>query len=236
MNAPTTLVLLHGGGLGPWSWDHVRRHLPADVVVHTPVLPGHRGHADTVFTTDGAVRQVGALVADAPGPVVLAGLSLGAQTALLAAQAGVRADALVLSGVNVRGIPGLRAAGPLLGPLVGLSRRPFLVSRTAAAMGVPEDLRAQHLADAQALTGDQLAAVLRASAGVRLGAAALPPCLVLHGSREAGLIRRSAQDLAARGAVVEVVEGGSHTWPLTRPERFAAAVSSTLQDRAATSG
>jgi pimeloyl-ACP methyl ester carboxylesterase len=221
----TPLVLLHGGGLGPWSW---RRHaflLEGTFDVHAPVLPGHHGSTTGLFDMDTAVAEVVALVEGFGEPAVLAGLSLGGQLAThVAARRPDLVRSVVGSGVNTVGIPGLGLVVASL-PFVRLASRSRAMSRASGkAMSVPpEELDA--FVEGGRLTSAQLAAVYRASS-----ASTLPDdlpserVLVLAGSKEPGPIRRSMEGFRTAGAATAVVPGGRHTWPLARPDLFAACV------------
>jgi pimeloyl-ACP methyl ester carboxylesterase len=78
------VVLLHGGGVGGWSWDPVLPHLAAYRCL-VPDLPGHgSSRSADPFTMRGAADAVGALIrARAPaGRAHVVGLSLGAQVGI----------------------------------------------------------------------------------------------------------------------------------------------------------
>jgi pimeloyl-ACP methyl ester carboxylesterase len=221
----TPLVLLHGGGLGPWSW---RRHaflLEGAFDVHAPVLPGHHGSSTELFDLETAVAEVVALLERLGEPAVLAGLSLGGQLAThVAARRPDLVRCVVASGVNTDGIPGLGLLVASL-PLVRLLSRSRAMSRASGkAMGIPpEELDA--FVEGGRLSSAQLAAIYRASSASTLPEG-LPVdrVLVLAGSKEPGPIRRSLEGFRAAGAASAVVPAGRHTWPLARPELFTACV------------
>ena len=84
MTDTTTFVLVHGSWQGAWSWDGVRDHLRRHGHrVITPALPG-RGAFDEdrswIGHDDNVAAVLAAIDADADGPVVLAGHSLGGVT------------------------------------------------------------------------------------------------------------------------------------------------------------
>ncbi len=86
-------VLVHGAGAGGWEWVGWRRVLSAaGLRVHAPdLVPAAGGLAAT--SLDDYLAQVRTACADAPGPRLLVGASLGGLLALAAAEF---ADALVL--------------------------------------------------------------------------------------------------------------------------------------------
>jgi pimeloyl-ACP methyl ester carboxylesterase len=220
----TSAILLHGGGLGPWSWRRVAELLPFDC--HAPALPGHRGSPVPLFDMRRAVDEVIALAESLGEPVVLAGLSLGGQLAVDAAAA--RPDlvrCVVGSGVNLGGIPMVGAVTSSLRLLKGLTKSGPLIRLTARSMGVTGNDVEEMLADGKAMDPNRLAAVYLASSAVRLPTD-LPAdkTLILAGSKEAKVIRRSLDTFAAAGVSTDVIPGGRHTWPLSAPEQFAARV------------
>src|SRR5689334_21701457 len=126
----TPAILLHGGGLGPWSWRRVVELLPFDC--HVPVLPGHRGSAVELFEMRRAVDEVVALAESVGEPVVLAGLSLCGQLAVeVAAARPDLAHCIVGSGVNLEGIPMVGAVNSSLRLMKGLTKSPPLIRMTA---------------------------------------------------------------------------------------------------------
>jgi len=219
------LILLHGGGLGPWSWDRHIALLAGEFDCHAPLLPGH---GSGLFTMAAAVAQVADLASSFDEPVVLAGLSLGGQLATaVAAEHPSLVRAVVASGVNAVGIPALGLLVASL-PLVRVSSRSRALSRASGrAMGVPPAELDAFGANGRALTTQQLAEIYRGSSAHRVPEG-LPGArtLVLAGSKEPSPIRRSLALFEAAGATTAVVPGGRHTWPLADPELFAACVRS----------
>jgi pimeloyl-ACP methyl ester carboxylesterase len=221
----TPLILLHGGGLGPWSW---RRHialLSGDFDCHAPDLPGH---VSGLFSMSEAVDTVASLASTFDEPVILAGLSLGGQLATaVAAEQPSLVRAVVASGVNAAGIPGLGLLVASL-PLVRLSSRSRSLSRVSGrAMGFQDEELTCFVEGGRALTRTQLAAIYRSSSDHRLPVG-LPgsKVLVLAGSKEPSPIRRSLPQFAAAGATTVVVPGAKHTWPIADPELFASCIRS----------
>jgi len=215
------LVLLHGGGLGPWSW---RRHialLEGTFDCHAPVLPGHHGSTTELFDMDTAVAEVVALAERLGEPVALAGLSLGGQVAMQVAARRPEAVARVVgSGVNTVGIPGL---GLLLAslPLVTASARFSSLARASGrGMSIPPEELGEFVAGGR-LTRAQLAAIYRCSSDHRLPAGL--PCervLVVAGAKEPSPIRKSLAEFQQAGISTATVPRGRHTWPLKDPELF----------------
>lgn len=110
--APTTVVLVHGLRTSSTMWRHqVHALTERGLAVTTPDLPGHGGRMRERFTLAGGVETIDAAVADAAGPVFLAGFSLGGYlavhwaattardvTGILAASCGTQPSRVVLDG------------------------------------------------------------------------------------------------------------------------------------------
>lgn len=76
----STLVFIHGGGVGPWMWEEQIGYFSAEYDVVTPTLPGHDNHRRSVFSThrqavEAVACHVGLL--EQPRPVTVVGFSLG---------------------------------------------------------------------------------------------------------------------------------------------------------------
>ena len=224
----TPLVLLHGGGLGPWSW---RRHvalLEDGFSCHAPALPGHRGSSSELFDMDVAVEEVVELAARLGEPVVLAGLSLGGQLATqVAARHPDAVRCLIGSGVNTVGIPFLGLVVASLPMVKAFARVGGLGRATGRAMGVPAEELEEFVADGRTLGREQLAAIYRCSSDNRVpGGLPVDKVLVVAGEKEPSPIRRSLVELGETGVRTAVVPGGKHTWPLNDPALFAECVQS----------
>jgi pimeloyl-ACP methyl ester carboxylesterase len=234
-----TVVLLHGGGLGAWSW---RRHLgmlaPAFHCL-APELPGHGADGGTPFTFERGIDQVARLIQDrATGGVAhLAGLSLGGQLALaVAARHRSLVDRVIVTGANVSGIPFARAALWITRPFLGLKNSAAIARLSARQMHVPADETADFIAASRAVTYRSLAAIVLESAAFRV-----PPgldgfdraVLILAGQKELRLVLGSADRLRAvlPNAEVRIVPDQDHAWPLQDPALFADTVRAWVDGR-----
>ncbi len=234
-----TLVLLHGGGIGAWSW---RRHialLERDFHCLAPELPGHGSDVSRPFTFERGVEQVAGLIADraTAGVAHVAGLSLGGQLGLaLAACRASLVDRLVVTGANVCGIPMANAALWFTRPFLWLKNSSSMARLSARRMHVPPEEVEAFTTDSRSLTFRSLAAIVLESGGFREppGLASFDrPVLILAGQKEVGLIRRSATRLTALipHATSRVVPGRDHAWPLEDPALFCDAVRAWFLDR-----
>jgi pimeloyl-ACP methyl ester carboxylesterase len=209
---------------------HVRSLLPTFHCLR-PTLPGHPGASTPLFELDTAVAEVAAHIRTqaVAGRAHVVGLSLGGQVALaLAARHPELVDKLVVSGVNVHGLPGAAFARPVAAVVAGAYRLPVLRAWREKRLGVAAAERAEFRRLA-APTTDQLTAILTESAGFRLPdrLRGYPgPVLILCGQREPALIHRSARTLAAAlgDATIRTIPAARHPWPLTQPDLFAQVV------------
>jgi pimeloyl-ACP methyl ester carboxylesterase len=234
-----TVVLLHGGGLGPWSWRPHLDLLAPDWHCLAPELPGHGSDAARPFTFERGVAIVSDLIAQrATGGVAhVVGLSLGGQLALaLAASRPTLVDRVVVTGANVRGIPGARLLLSCARPLLGLKNLSAIGRMSARQLGIAPDDEPRFLADTRAMTFASLSAIVLQSAGWRAPPALGRfdrPVLLLAGAKEVRLIHRSWAELAGAlpRAAVRLVPGADHVWPLRDPALFSDTVRAWCSDR-----
>jgi 2-succinyl-6-hydroxy-2,4-cyclohexadiene-1-carboxylate synthase len=229
------LVLLHGFTQTRQSWRRTIAALGGRYRVLAPDLPGHGQAAERrPASFDACTAYVRAL---APGPIVLAGYSMGGRIALYAALAlPERVQRLILVGAS----PGIadpneraarrRADDALADRIEAIGIEAFAAEWGAQELFAGQDDRVAAAAHADRLrnTPAGLAAALRGlGTGAmpplwdRLGALTMPVCLVI-GERDAKF-----RAIAARMAPaipdcrIEVVAGAGHAAQLERPEPVA---------------
>ena len=237
-SAPS-LLLLHGAGVGGWSWRPQIAAFQNDYHLLVPDLPQHGQSLDVApFTmTDAAARMAELIHKRAhDGHAHIVGLSLGAQVGVaLLAVAGRLVNRAVLTGTSVRPIPGASLMGPTLRLYAPFMNIPWLVKLNQQTLGVPPEYAAEFAADTRATTVPALTNILKANMAFRVppGLTRLTnPTLVLVGEKEPGLQRRSARELAASmaGATAYMVRGMIHNWPLAAPELFNRTLRAWLTD------
>src|SRR5690348_1418791 len=76
------LLLLHGGGLGPWSYDRHVAELSRDFRCLVPLLPAHGERTHEPFEFGSAAKELVRLLEAEGGSAYVAGLSLGGQLGL----------------------------------------------------------------------------------------------------------------------------------------------------------
>ncbi|WP_458779647.1 alpha/beta fold hydrolase [Arthrobacter sp. D3-16] len=140
----STLVFIHGGGVGPWMWKAQIADFSAEYDVVTPTLPGHDIHRPSVFSThkqaaEAVACQVGLL--EHPRPVTVVGFSLGGQTAIqLTASYPQLVDRLVVVSSLLRPWRGAGALGLLAAGSAPLSRNRRFAKAQAAQLSIPPSM------------------------------------------------------------------------------------------------
>lgn len=226
-----TVMLLHGGGLGPWNYREVAARLGDRLRVIVPILDGHAG-SDHGFTTieDNARELIGFIDAELGGHVrLLGGLSLGGQVLLemLSQRGDICSCALIESALALP----MPATAALVAPSVALCaplvRRRSYARLQSAALHLRPELFDDYYASSAALSRADLTAMLRANASYRLRET-LADCraraLVLAGGRERPIMQRSARLIAGklRNAAVEIMPGRRHgETSLNHPDEYA---------------
>lgn len=236
-----TIVLVHGGGVGAWSWEPQVRNLSREYHLLVPSLPGHDG---TPALPELTVAACAELVADLirtrahGGRAHVVGLSLGAQTLVrLLATAPELVDHAILTGCNVRGIPGLKWIGPLVKISDPFKSFGFMIKANMKQADIPEVYLNDFKQDAARMSAADLIAILTASGTFTLpaglGKAPGERVLVAMGGHEQRLIHQSLKDLLAAmdGARGVLSPGVGHTWNLARAERFNAMVRAFISDQ-----
>jgi pimeloyl-ACP methyl ester carboxylesterase len=238
-DAPT-IVFLHGGGVGGWSWRPQIEAFKSDYHLLVPDLPEHGRSLDAApFSMTDAAARMAELIHKRGhgGHAHIAGLSLGAQVGVaLLAVAGRLVDRALLTGTLVRPIPGASLMRPTLWLYAPFKNIPYLIRLNRQSLGVPDDYSAEFAEDTRRATTRALASILKANMGFRVppGLTRLKtPTLVLVGEKEPSLMRRSARQLAASmaGASAYLVRGMIHNWPLASPELFNRTLQSWLSEQ-----
>jgi len=248
----TTIVLLHGGGVGWWMWQPVIRLLP-DYHCLAPDQPEHGGSNQIrPFSMQLAAIKTAELIRDqaSGGRACVVGLSEGAQIVVqLLATAPERVEKAIISSALLRPIPGLGwvTSQPLLALMYRLSIPPFKTSdwwirlNMKYAAGIPNEYYPSFKKDFQETTESEFVNLMMANLRFRLPSGldrATAPTLVLAGSKEYAAMKQSARDLAfvlpdAKGGLVSLGKKANaaqeHNWAMTSPELFAQTVRAWIE-------
>ncbi|PWB98150.1 alpha/beta fold hydrolase [Salinibacterium hongtaonis] len=234
------LVLIHGGGVGPWMWRKQVEHFAGDFVVHTPTLPGHDPRASRDFTTN---RDAAQSVADQvdlsslQGDVAVVGFSIGGQVAIELAQLFPdRVDRLGVVSSLVAPMAGSSVLAIMSSWATPLASNERFARAQAKQLYIGDDDFDDYFAVSQALTHLTMMAMLTANFSFRPGDTLFSsplPTLTFAGSREQKSLVRGMQHLAERmpAGSFELVEGVGHGIPLARPDAFNARLGEWLGER-----
>jgi pimeloyl-ACP methyl ester carboxylesterase len=234
------VLLLHGGGLSGWSWQE---QLPAleGYRALIPDLPGH-GQSPGPLHLNRAAGQLAELLAQEGGAARVVGLSLGSQLALtLLAQSPDLLLGAMLSGTLALPIPGgawlsgtpnellMHAVWPIR------NAKPFLEANRRE-LEVPARHAEALAADTRTLSQQTYLDIMRENMAFRPDErlkTCLTPVTLLVGSREAGVLKRSARALVDLLPLARAytVPGVNHLWPLSHPEKFNAVLRAWLDGR-----
>lgn len=233
-----TVVLLHGGGGGGWMWAPQLEALSAYHVL-VPDLPEH-GASRTAgpFSIASAASAIAALVAARAhgGRAVVIGASLGAQIALqLVATAPERVSRAMLTGALVRPVFGASLAPWMARSYWPFKDAPWLVRANMKSLGIPMEFFEPFAAETRATTLEAFLRITGENTAFRAPEALANcdvPMLVLVGSREPGVMLKSARDLAALVPTARAyrVEGASHNWSMETPALFNETARAWLDD------
>jgi pimeloyl-ACP methyl ester carboxylesterase len=227
-DAPS-LLFLHGGGVGGWSWRPQIDAFQDDYHLLVPDLPEHgQSLAVAPFTMTEAAARMAELIHQRAhgGHAHVVGLSLGAQVGVsLLAVASRLVDRALLSGASLRPVRGAGLIEPTLWLYAPFKNMPYLIRRNQQSLGVPAAYSAEFAEDTRRATTRALMHILKANLAFREppGLTRLKnPTLVLVGEKEPSRMRRSARQLAGSmtGATAYMVRGMIHNWPLAAPELF----------------
>ena len=206
-----TILLLHGGGLSWWNYREAAALLQSEYHIILPILNGHAG-SDRPFTTIEAQASeiISWMDAHLGGSAALiGGLSLGGQ--VLLEMLSQRPDLCPCALVESAAVIPSKLTGMLIAPAFGSSYG-LIKSRSFAKM----QFRSLHIQPA--LFEDALKdAFSGVSAAVH----------VYYGSRETGVIRRSAELLGETlpSCRLHLLEGFSHgEFSLNHADAYADAV------------
>ena len=229
----STLVFLHGGGVGPWMWAEQTAYFARDFTVLTPTLPGHHPRRRTTFSTHAQAAEAVAAEIGLPDrfrPITVIGFSLGGQTALqLAASHPGHVERLVVVSSLLRPWRGAAALGLLAAGSAPLSRSRRFAAAQAAQLGLPGNMFENYYALSRSMSAQTLRHLIQANFSFSVPPEVLEsprPVLLMAGDKEeAGLVRGMEHYSSAfRNCTFQVHAGVGHGMPLAQPARFNAAL------------
>lgn len=213
------ILLLHGGGLSWWNFREEAELLGQQYHVVLPILDGHTG-SDAPFTSmeDNAREIIAWVDRHCGGQVLLmGGLSLGGQVLveILSQRPDICRYAILESAL----VFPMRVTHALVKPTYSLCypliRQRWFARLQFRSLHIQPELFEEYYRDTAGLTRPDMIAFLEANANYRLKDS-LRSCaaqtLVLTGSRELPVMKRSARALAAKlpHARLEILSGYTH--------------------------
>lgn len=231
-----TIVFLHGGNVGGWTWQPQVELLP-DRHLLTPDLPGYCSRADEQWPgLAGAADDVAELIRARAvgGRAHVVGLSLGGFVAThLAWQHPELVRSATISGVALAGYSNFeRRVARMQLPLW---RRRWYWAAQAPLFGIPKEERSAFVDVATAASAGTNARMLAEVTGPGLPDGPSPfagPFLAVSGSRESKSVRRAFEPLRKRVPQLQtwVAPGMHHPWSQQDPELFTRMVLAMADD------
>lgn len=224
------ILLLHGGGLGPWNFREEAKRLEAQYHVILPVLDGHSG-SDRAFSTigDNADEIIHFIDEKCSGSVFLiGGLSLGGQ--ILAEILSKRPEICQFAILESALVLPMRATHALMKPAIALCyplvKKRWFAKLQFESLHIHNDYFPDYYRDSAAITKESMLAFLGANANYQLKES-MEACrvktLILVGSRESGIMKRSAEMLHHKipNSALEILPGYHHgDLSLNHPEIY----------------
>jgi len=220
-----SVVLVHGLRTSASMWRHQVGVLSdLGYTVSTPDLPGHGARMGERFTLDGGVATIDEAVAAAPGPVFLAGFSLGgylaahwaaaaprAVSGILAASCGTQPHRVILDAWR------LGAGAIHLLPDRGLGLN------NAVVRAVIRDPQYAHDVIAGGVALEVMQDVLRELRSIRMESALSridQPVWLVNGTLDHIRLQERRFLAATRNGTLVRIPGATHMVSLARPEAF----------------
>lgn len=224
----SSLVFIHGGGVGPSMWDAQTAYFSHDYTVFTPTLPGHHLHGRSSFTSHAEAAEAVAHEVGLPelGPVTVIGFSLGGQTAIqLAASYPDRVERLVVVSSLLRPWPGAGALGLIAAAAAPLSRNRRFARAQAAQLSVPAARFEDYYALSRSISIPTLRRLIQANFSFAVPDRVLDstrPVLLMAGNMEATPLLRGMEYFQSkfRNSSLQIHKGVGHGMSLAQSELF----------------
>lgn len=233
-----TIVFLHGGNVGNWSWDPQVLAF-GDFNVLTLHLPAFGARSEEKWQgLESAADDVAALIADevSEGGVHLVGISLGGIIALhVAARHPELIESLMITGTPVASVsPAVRAMHRMQLKLIGSE---WYWRFQAGAYGMVDDERELFTEHGVKLKPENLRSIMDELAPGGLPGALSgfhAPALVLAGAKEPKVVQKSFAALreSLPQVVTRVVPGMHHQWNIENPLLFNSVLRRWIADSA----
>lgn len=214
-----TVILLHGGGLSWWSCQPAAEKLQDTYHVVTPVIDGHGEDGGTLFLSieDSAEKLIRYIDAELGGKVyAIGGLSLGAQITVevLSRRSDIAEYAVIESALVFPLKLSVMTEWTFKISYGAISNRWFSKMQ-AASLCVPPEQFERYYEDSIKMTKQSLINMTKSNAAYALKdsfAATKAKALIIVGSKELGVMRRSAEKLrtALPGSTIYIAQDRKH--------------------------
>lgn len=225
------ILLLHGGGLSWWNYREVAARLADRYHVVIPILDGHAG-SSRPFTSmrDNALEIITYIDEAFSGHVLLlGGLSLGGQILVeILSLRGSICDYAIIESALV--LP-MRLTAALIRPSFSLCypliRQRWFARLQFRSLRIRPELFEDYYRDTARIARDDMVTFLMANADFSISrslSACTAKTLILVGSREQGVMKRSAHMLASAlpSAELEILKGLHHgEFSINHAQRYA---------------
>ncbi len=234
-------MLLHGGGLGPWSFRAVAELLQDDFHVIVPVLDGHGGSDDDFCSIEkNAERLIEYIDVNCGGRVdFIGGLSLGGQ--VLLEMLSIKPDVCAAAIIESASVIPSKMTAALMKPTMDMSY--WLIAKRWFAklhfeyLKIRDDLFEKYFEDTKKITKENMTAFLAASTAYGMKGCigeAGARVTVAVGGKEMKNVILSAEKIqsAIHGSELVVKNGLCHgEWSINHPEDYACcAIKMTTKD------
>lgn len=213
------IILFHGGGLCWWNYREVAERLQERFHVVLPVLDGH-AQSGTAFSSveDTAARIIQWIDTRFQGHVLLiGGLSLGGQllTEILSQRNAICDYAIIESAMVIPMHGMVRMIRPMVSLAYPLIAKRWFAKLQFRSLRLPAKWFDDYFRDSSAIAKEDMISFLTANFSYRIKeslACCKAKVLVLAGSKEPLIVKRSAKMLAQRlpHATLEILSGFGH--------------------------
>lgn len=227
-------MLLHGGGLGPWSFRAVAELLQDDFHVIVPVLDGHAGSDDDfVSIAENAKRLINYIEENHGGRVdFIGGLSLGGQ--ILLEMLAIKPDVCAAAIIESASVIPSKMTAALMKPTMDMSY--WLIAKRWFAkwqfeyLKIRGDLFEEYFEDTKKITKENMTAFLTASTAYEIKESiskSNAKVIVAVGEKEMRSMQLSVKKIhgAMHDSELVVKNGLCHgEWSINYPEDYASCV------------
>ncbi len=221
------VLLLHGGGLGPYMWQPVGQALyKAGFYPLATALSGHDGRSSFRSIEAEAERQLEFVDKELGSDMFgLCGLSLGAQVAveMLSRRPQLTKKAVIESAL-VSPDPKVQRLTTAAGFFYPLAKSRVFAKAQAKSLRVPPEMFEEYFATSSKMAKRDFTAVLQANAAYTLPESfkeQKADLLVLYGEKEVDAMALSASIIAAAGGTsTKMIKGAQHGFSLYDPQGY----------------